>query len=107
MKTKILKKVQRHINRSIRTLNNGIKEDTALKGRFSAKQIDRKTILYHDGSGFNLLSLIQLEDNETGLTKIVTIEVFPFSVDYRTFFAVQLLVEMNAFMLQDCHFTEE
>lgn len=107
MKTKFLKKIQRHINSVIRDLNEGIKEDDVIKGRFSAKQVDRKTIPYHDGSGFSLIVFVQLKDNETGLTKVVTLEALPFTSYHREFVAAELIVKMSTFMLQDCHFTEE
>lgn len=99
MKTKFLKKIQRRINRDIRNLNEAIKEDDVLRGRFSAKQVDRKTIPYHDGSGFSLLSFIQMKDNETGRIKTVIIEALPFTTYHKEFFATKLLIEMGMFIL--------
>jgi hypothetical protein len=107
MKTKFLKKIQRRINSDIRNLNEGIKEDNVFKGRFSAKQVDRKTIPYHDGSGFSIIVFVQLKDNETGLTKVVTLEALPFTAYYRVYVAAELAVKMGTFILQDCHFEEE
>lgn len=109
MKTKAWKKIQRYINSVIRNLNNAIKEDDVIKGRFSAKQVDRKTFSYHNyryGSEYSFIIFVQLKDNETGLTKIVPIEVFSFTTYYREFVAAELLVKMGTFMLQDCHFTD-
>lgn len=110
MKTKFLKKIQRRINKDIRVLNEAIKEDAVFKGRFSAKQVDRKTIPYHDGSGFSLLSFVQMKDNETGRIATVIIEDLPFTTYHREFFATKLLVEMSwfiSFVFENCCSTEE
>ena len=110
MKTKAWKKIQRCVNSIIRNLNEGIKEDGVLKGRFSVKQVDRKTFSYHspdDGSEFELLFFVQLKDNETGLTKTVTIKLLSFTIHCREFAAAQLLAALNKFIIYDCYFEEE
>lgn len=105
MKTKLLKKMQRRINKDIRVFNEAIKEDDVLRGRFSAKQVDRKRIPHHDGSGFSLLIFIQMKDNETGRIATTIIEDLPFTTYHREFFTTKLLVEMSwfiSFVFENC-----
>lgn len=67
MKSRTRKKIQRKVNRTVRLLNNDVRDDDLWRGRFIMRQKDARWSLYDDGSGGELFVLIEATDLKTGL----------------------------------------
>lgn len=93
------KKRQRRINAIIRQMNRAIWEDELWKGRFYARQVDRRFYVEDD----YLYGMIQIElvDRETG--KCVT---HYFRLSEFTYSSWHLWEAMNDFIVVHCHVWE-
>lgn len=67
MRDKQRKKAQKKINKSVRTLNKNIKNDSLWRGRFVVHQLKSFWWRFEDGSGGELQALLEIRDLKTGL----------------------------------------
>ena len=67
MRDKQRKRAQKKINKSVRTLNKNIKNDSLWRGRFVVRQLKSFWWRFEDGSGGELHALLEIRDLKTCL----------------------------------------
>lgn len=95
------KKHQRLLNREMRRINNSVYNDPLWKGRFYMRQVRSEFLRYEDKSGYELFSVIELRDRQTGITKKIGAFVNSLCWGSRLFW------EMNNFIVEDCNVWKE
>lgn len=97
MKDKQRKKAQKIINKSVRAVNRSMAIDNLWRGRFFAHQKNAYWHRFEDGSGGELIAVIDIYDKKTGYNKMFY--VTNYNADF------ELFREINNFITQDCYDT--
>lgn len=93
------RKEQRKINKIIRALNKNIREDYLWRGRFYIHQIASNWERFDDGSGGELIVLLEIRDKKTGLYKQFRADNYDWGYHY--------WVAVNDFIVQDSDVWED
>lgn len=98
---KEIKKLQRKVNRDIKTLNRAIEEDDLWLGRFYMRQVDRRVYRYEDNSGVGMQLAFIMVDKQTGKNEMYYCFSWDILKTYRPWYA------LNDFIVETCKVWEE
>lgn len=96
MKNKDWKKLQKKVNKIVRTVNKDIYNDKLWLGRFYIHQIKSFYFKFNDNSGGILQIWLEFRDRKTNRTKV---EIFEFT-NYERFLHYKISLAMNYFITE-------
>ena len=97
------KAMQRHVNRTVRTLNLNIANDTLWRGRFVVRQLQAFYGTYSDGSGLYATYCLLFTDLKTGRSKKYYFD----NLDFLPPFVGRVWWAMNEFIVEYCRVWDE
>ena len=94
---------QRKMNKAMRQINKDIQQDSLWRGRFCVRQKQAHWEQYSDGSGAELMCLLEFIDKKTGLTNEIwaTANQWLFGNNFSIWCA------MNNFIIKECKVWQE
>ena len=96
MRDKKRKKLQKEVNKVIKSMNFAIKNDPLWKGRYYAKQINAVFKNFYDGSGIEMKFVLRFIDRKTSKNKDFYFDTFTGGV---RFLHWELFDTMNNFII--------